>query len=140
VNATARTSWLPVPGQQDRHELVVTVPVRTRSETNMREHHMARHRRRKTVRVTVGLVVRGALQGAGVSGPLEVVMTRCAPSNGLDGDNLVSSLKSVRDGVADALGIDDRDPRVTWRCEQRRAKRGDWSVEIRILRGGTVGT
>lgn len=137
MNATVRSSWLPVAGAQDAYELVVTVPVKTVSETNAREHWASRHRRRATIRQTVGLVVRGALQGAGVTGPLTVEMTRLGPTGGLDDDNLIGSLKAVRDGVADALGVDDADPRITWRCHQRPSgKRGVWAVEIRMVRGG----
>jgi len=50
----------------------------------------------------------------------------------LDGDNLAGALKAVRDGVADALGIDDRNPRVTWLVDQRRGPAG---VVIEVFRG-----
>jgi hypothetical protein len=40
--------------------------------------------------------------------------------------------------VADALGIDDRDPRVTWRYDQRRGKRGQYAVEITIIRAESL--
>ena len=53
---------------------------------------------------------------------VHVTMTRLAPSSGLDFDGLTAALKSVRDGIADALGVDDRDPRVTWSYGQERAK------------------
>jgi hypothetical protein len=59
-----------------------------------------------------------------------VTLTRVAPSNGLDGDNLQGSLKACRDGVADWLKVDDRDPRVTWLYEQRRGK--EWTVEVHV--------
>lgn len=63
--------------------------------------------------------------------PLVVTVTRVAPSRGLDPhDGLGASLKGVIDGIADALGVDDRDPRVIWRLEQRR---GPWAVEVRFM-------
>ncbi len=127
-------SW-PAEG----HELVVSIPVRTVSETNAREHWSQRHKRRRSIRSAVGLVVVGALRGAGVTAPCGVLLTRCAPSGGLDDDNLVSSLKAARDGVADALGIDDRDPRVSWSYAQRRGKRGEWAVEVCIKRRNQTG-
>ncbi len=133
------TAWdLSRDGASDAYELRVVVPVRTVSETNAREHWARRHRRRSTIRQTVGLVVTGALAGSKVTGPCRVVLTRVAPSAGLDSDNLVSSLKAARDGVADALGIDDRDERVTWLYDQRRGKARQWAVEVRIVRGGLV--
>lgn len=66
--------------------------------------------------------------------PATVKLTRVAPSNGLDDDNLRGALKSVRDGIADALGVDDRDPRVTWEYDQRRGKPREYAVEVEIRR------
>lgn len=60
-----------------------------------------------------------------------VTVVRIAASNGLDPhDGLPAACKPVVDAVADALGIDDRDPRVGWCYEQRRGKR--YGVEIRV--------
>jgi hypothetical protein len=64
-------------------------------------------------------------------------MTRLGPSAGLDSDNLAGALKAVRDGVADWLGIDDRDPRVAWVCDQRRA--ACWGVEIAVEASAAAG-
>lgn len=131
---TARTSWLA----GDRYELVVTIPgLRLQSDGNAREHHMARYRRRKAARTAVGLVVRAALHGGGVSAPLEVTVTRIGPKP-LDADNAWSSAKAAIDGVADALGVDDADPRITWKVEQRRGKPREYAVEVRIVRGTVV--
>ena len=60
-----------------------------------------------------------------------VTITRIAP-RALDDDNLAASAKHVRDGIADAMGLDDRDPRVRWRYAQRSDGRGVYGVEIRI--------
>jgi len=56
---------------------------------------------------------RGGLRSELVNGVLPVRLVRIAP-RGLDDDNLGAAFKSVRDGIADALGIDDRDPRVAY--------------------------
>lgn len=61
--------------------------------------------------------------------PCAVTLTRVAPSNGLDSDNLQGGLKAVRDELAVWLGVDDRDPRVEWKYAQRR---GAWGVEVSI--------
>lgn len=50
----------------------------------------------------------------------------------LDDDNLRGSLKSVRDGVADALGIADNDGRVRWEYAQEKCKRGAYCVRVQI--------
>jgi hypothetical protein len=67
-------------------------------------------------------------------GPVvEVFVTRLFPSGpGLDPhDNLPMSAKHVVDGIADALGVQDNDPRVVWRYQQRKYK--GWGVEIDIV-------
>lgn len=47
-------------------------------------------------------------------GPLLVVtLTRVAPRE-LDDDNLRSSLKAIRDGIASRLGVDDKSKLVRW--------------------------
>ena len=57
-------------------------------------------------------------------------LVRIAP-RALDDDNLASAMKSVRDGVADALGMDDRDSRVLWLCDQ---ESGRPSVRVEVYR------
>lgn len=66
--------------------------------------------------------------------PCVVHMTRLSPGE-LDDDNLRPALKSIRDGIADALGVDDRDPAVRWEYAQARCKRGDEGVRVRITNG-----
>jgi hypothetical protein len=52
--------------------------------------------------------------------PLVCTVTRVAPGRGLDPhDNLPGACKHIVDGVAAWLEIDDRDPRISWRYEQR---------------------
>lgn len=63
--------------------------------------------------------------------PVTVTLTRLTSSAlGLDDDNLRGSLKAVRDELASWLGVDDRDPRVTWRYEQK--LRAGFGVEVSI--------
>jgi hypothetical protein len=63
--------------------------------------------------------------------PVVVTITRVAPRP-FDDDNLAASGKHVRDGIADALRIDDRSPLVTWRYAQRRGPAKTYAIEIRI--------
>lgn len=115
----------------------VTLPLRIISEANQRGSwhagaKRAKEQRQVTAIATAGpwnTVVRGRVGSLewmrivgtpeSVSAPLVVTLTRIAPRR-LDGDNLQRSLKAVRDGVADALGVDDGDERLEWRYEQRR--------------------
>ncbi|HXB28079.1 MAG TPA: hypothetical protein VNV25_25340 [Gemmatimonadaceae bacterium] len=65
----------------------------------------------------------------GMSLPVRVTLTRVAPRQ-LDDDNNQGACKNVRDGIADALGVDDRTPLVIWVYEQRRGKPREYGVEI----------
>ena len=108
------------------------VPVRTVSEANQREHWAAKARRAKVQREAAGMtmVSMGVHRGR-PKPPLSVTLTRVAPLK-LDTDNLARSLKAVRDGIADALGIDDGDERVTWLYAQRRGAAKTYEVEVEI--------
>jgi crossover junction endodeoxyribonuclease RusA len=110
----------------------VVVPVDTVSTLNRREHWAARARRAKEQRVLTACLVASACNAAGVDrtrgvewlGP--VTLTRiCTPRRKIrDDDNLRAALKSVRDGVADALHVDDSmRAGVEWRYRQE-AQRG----------------
>ncbi len=112
----------------------LTLPIRAISEANARDHWAKKAKRVKLHRNGTGFAVAVHLRETPMALPVDVHLTRQAPSGGLDGDNLVSSLKAVRDGVADALGVKDNDPRVTWHYAQAKSgKRGLWGVEIRIV-------
>ncbi len=88
--------------------------------------------------------IRGAVLGTltcmrkGLPGlPVMVTITRVAPSNGLDDDNLRAACKSVRDGVADFYAMNDRDPRLEWRYAQERGRKGQYDCRIKIERRTT---
>jgi hypothetical protein len=63
--------------------------------------------------------------------PLTVTMTRVSPRE-LDDDNLCGAFKKVRDSIAEWLGVDDRDKRITWRTEQRKAPKDEAGTVIRF--------
>lgn len=63
--------------------------------------------------------------------PCQILLVRISP-RGLDDDNLRGALKSVRDGLADCMGKDDRDPMIKWMYGQRRGPKGHYSVGVRI--------
>jgi hypothetical protein len=114
----------------------VTIRIKTVSELNAREHHMARHRRRQKEKRAVGLVVSAHIRRHGIKVPCSVTLTRCAPSSGLDQDNLVSSMKSAIDAIAAALEVDDRDERITWDYRQRRGKPREYAVDVKVVANG----
>jgi crossover junction endodeoxyribonuclease RusA len=109
----------------------VLVPVRTWSEANQRGHWGKRARRAKKQREAARLLVRAARFALPKSGNVRIMLTRIAP-RALDSDNLASGLKAMRDGVADALGIDDGSGRIEWRCAQERGRPGEYAVRVQI--------
>lgn len=64
--------------------------------------------------------------------PLIVTLTRISPGV-LDDDGVPSSCKSVRDGIADWLGINDRHRHIVeYRYQQERGKRGEYGVRVEV--------
>ena len=99
---------------------------RTGRGLNAREHWCARARRVRSERDITAWALRKATKP---TPPLVVTLTRIAPSNGVDDDNLCGALKAVRDEVAAWLGVDDkRRDVVRYEYTQRR---GPWAVEIK---------
>lgn len=117
----------------DRAAPVVSyaVPVVTKSKLNERHGHWAqRSASAKGQRAGAYQLFPKGQPGA-LAGRLVVRLVRRAPRR-LDGDNLAGALKSVRDGVADALGVDDRNPRVRWVVDQETARAADVLVEVYV--------
>lgn len=104
--------------------ITIELPLRIESVANRREHWRDRARRTKRHRIAALAVPPHPL-------PCVVTITRIAPRR-LDDDNLVGGAKALRDGIADRLGVDDADPRVTWRYAQERGRRKEYAVRIRI--------
>lgn len=103
---------------------MIAVPLRT-AGSNAREHWQQRHRRVKGERHAVAWMLKTAQRP---SIPCTVLLTRSAPSAGLDDDNLRAALKGVRDEIADWLGINDR---YTAQVRYLYAQvRGPWAVHV----------
>lgn len=114
-------------------KITLTVLIRTPSSANLREHWAAKARRVKKQREAARLFLSQTdLTRFRMSA--EVTLTRIAPRR-LDGDNCASALKGIRDGVADALGVDDGDPRIAWHYGQERGEPREHGVRIEISEG-----
>jgi hypothetical protein len=106
-----------------------TWPCRLVSETNEREHWGSRARRAKRQREAALLLTANEIHRRGRPRlPLTVTITRFG-KGWLDDDNLATSAKHVRDGVAKALGVDDGDQRITWTYRQETVG----SYQVRVL-------
>ena len=129
--------------------IILTLPLRLESVANLREHWAKRAKRAKQHRGVVSMALRVQLPPSGpqspimgLQWPLEVVLTRIAPRALDSHDNLRSACKASADGIADALGIKDNDPRVTWRYGQEKPAKGTAKgqkyglrVELRAMGG-----
>ncbi len=94
--------------------------VKTVNELNRHEHWRARAKRAKDQHSVAMIVTRSRMPRVWLW-PVTVSLTRFSPSKGLDPhDGLPASQKFIVDGIAEALGIDDADQRVTWAYDQER--------------------
>lgn len=121
--------------------LSVTLPVHLTNTSNARQHWGTTARKAR-VRHTVTLAVQtrarhvgSVLSGVGV-GDLAVLAVRLVyiGPRELDDDGVASAVKSLRDGVADALGVNDRDPRVTWVPDQERGGVREYAARVEVYR------
>jgi hypothetical protein len=106
----------------------VRVPQVLGVSQNARGHWQTKARKIRQDRDAVSLVLS---QSKPPKLPVNVVLIRCAPRL-VDDDNAVGCCKGTRDSVAEWLGIDDRDPRVRWRVEQRKVPRTAQGTVIRV--------
>jgi hypothetical protein len=145
-----------MPAEVEELWVDLALPLRLESKANARGAWQTRHASNADQRGTVLIVLRtwaGARGPAQLWGrpledrvtldgtwpptirdPLFVQITRVAPNKLDRDDNLPMSCKSVRDGIADWLGIDDRSDLVRWSYDQRRDEPRTYGVEIRIGR------
>lgn len=107
----------------------ITIPgLRLSGSQNARENWRTRSARVKRERSLARIMCSQELTKP-THWPALVVLTRIGPRR-LDSDNLASSAKAVRDGVADWLGVDDGDEsKVQWLYEQRA---GAYAVEVAL--------
>lgn len=135
--------------------VVVTIPLRLTNPMNGSHQHWAvKAKVRKAVRYTVALALRGPLlpaariledsdmaifknaraghPGGTVVEELRVKVTRIAPRALDRHDGLPASCKPVVDAIAECLGVDDADPRVSWSYGQERGKPREYAVRVTV--------
>ena len=116
--------------------------VRILSRANKTEHWAKRRKRESGQRFEVRIHSRQIRQ---LSLPVAVRMTRFAPQ-AMDGDNLISAFKHIRDELANILipektqgnqfarWADDSDNRIAWEVAQ--VQSSSWSMQIEITENG----
>jgi len=118
----------------------ILLAIRTESEANLRENWHVKAKRvrmqRQITRVMVGQHWKNWEWQADLPNTTHVItLTRVAPRP-LDTDNLARSFKAIRDGIADALGIDDGSKRLTWNYAQEKGPPKQYAVRIKIEQEG----
>lgn len=118
----------------------IEIPMRLPSVSNLREHWRAKACRTRAQRATVRVIVLTELGRSWNPMPLarpsdRVCVSLCRVSpRALDDDNLRGALKACRDGIADVLGVNDRDPRIEWKYAQERGKPKEHKVVVIVER------
>lgn len=120
----------------------VELELRTVSEANAREFWRARAGRRSDQRDVVRAALNDQFGAAPLfhvvvnswtrDNPIDVTLTRMAPGELDEGDNLPGSMKAVRDEIAAWFGVDDRDKRLRWKYAQERTAAGIYKLRIDI--------
>lgn len=120
-------------------EIVIRVPMAPPStlSINSRAHHMEKYRDTKMMREAARLATLQAVTG-GQPVPVSIAVWKIGFTiawgkgrKSVDDDNAFSMCKAMRDGVADALGVDDRFFRQAG-IVQRRDPEGIGNTVIRI--------
>lgn len=97
----------------------------------------ARRKHREAARfATITAIRERALRAADLV-PCVVTLTRISPGT-MDTDGLAASQKGIRDGIADALGVNDGGPLVEWIYLQMKGRRGEYATHVKVERRGTV--
>jgi hypothetical protein len=120
-------------------QVTAKVPVKLVNGLNQREHWAPKAKRAKDQRsaafnvlmYSVGPHPRYLPEWPESPAPVTITITRRGGGR-MDDDGLTASAKHVRDGIADWLGIDDGDPRLTWVVRQDKAPRGQHWVDIEV--------
>jgi hypothetical protein len=121
--------------------VTVHFSLRTVTESNTGGHWAAKAKRAKWQRNVTRLLVLGQMAREPwpyEDSPVSCKLVRISRGAIRDSDNLASSLKHVRDGVADALGMSDADlgestDRIVWRYAQEHGQHSGVRIELETL-------
>ena len=118
----------------------VTYPMHTKAEGNARDHHMAVYRRGKAQKAAAAMQCRAAFGIPPPKPPLGIKLTRIGMKLLDEPDNLSSSLKATRDGVALYLRQDDGpDVAIFWdydqeKCPPKTPTHQQYAVRIDLMK------
>lgn len=113
---------------------LTTIPLRIQSEANLSEHRMKKHSRLKKQKGIIDLV----LKNCGIKIPCRVVLTRVAPRELDEHDNLRSAFKHVIDAIANVLipglkpGRADGSKEIIWEFAQSKGLPKEYALRIHM--------
>ena len=112
-------------------KIVFNIPGHLPSRANERVHWRQRRRLSKSQRdIAHWHVLINRDPSVPLQMPLAVTMVRVSPRL-LDDDNLATAFKNVRDGIADAFGVDDSPSGpIEWTCAQRKGSPACAEIQI----------
>lgn len=122
-------AWMRLKYIYDANSSIgVTIPIRLESVANKREHWTMRKFRNDSQ----CNVVEKCRELWDIPLPWRVTLTRIGPrEKELDGDNLQSAFKAIRDRIARCVGVDDKEGRgITWEYRQ---EHGEYAIKIEIV-------
>ncbi len=118
------------------------IPVKLVCSTNARSHWRVIAKRKKEQRELAKILCQSALVMSNGMAlrvrqflPIVVMIDRLGKRR-MDSDNLATAAKYVRDGIADALELNDNDERIEWRYGQVLGKEYGCRVHIKQQRSG----
>jgi hypothetical protein len=120
------------PDLDPPREVSFTLPLHLVNSTNRREHWAVKHRRSSAERRAVTMAWRVHCREPIDSQFGYVVQLTYIGPRKLDSDGVVAAFKSVRDQIADELGINDGDAGTTWNYAQRRSRPGQYAAEVKV--------
>lgn len=110
------------------------VPMHLPSCANLREHWRVRAKRTQAQRLTGKMYAYHWVPAHFVLKPsfrnvkMRITLTRISPRK-LDSDNVASAFKAFRDGIADALEVNDGSDLIEWQYAQ---EKGGTRVKVEI--------
>ena len=118
----------------------LVLPIRLVSVANLREHWAKKAKRTAEHRSIASMALRKhthlVYEKDKTLKHILISISRIAPRM-LDGDNLQSACKGLRDGIADALLVPDNHPNILWEYKQHRGRPKEYAVHVEIWDVGT---
>jgi len=115
--------------------IIIKIPIKVISEANTWDGHWIKKYKRKKAQ---NIWLHVAMKGIDLKGVNKVTLTRIGPRK-MDTDNLLFSLKNIRDSIADkinpglARGQADNENLITWQYRQEKGEPKEYALKIEFF-------